>query len=294
MSLELLVEVLVVDDSSVDRTLIKGLLEKKSYFTAGFAANGSEALEFVEQQVPQLVVTDLQMPEMNGIELVRELRHRHPCLPVILTTAHGSEETALRALREGAVSYVPKTRLADELVPTIEHVLARVHDQRKREWLLDCVVRSDTTYEMGNDPALTAALVDHIQQELTRMEFCDAAGVLQIGSAVEAALLNALYHGNLELEAADTGTEGADLALQRRQQAPYKDRKIRVQVAISEEQARFVVQDEGAGFDHQRKLGTTAAGFVGEGGRGISLLQAMMDEVCYNEKGNEVTLVKNR
>ena len=101
--------VLVVDDSAVDRRLAGGLLEKESGLTVIYASDGTEALVKLDTENPDLVVTDLQMPKMNGLELVGAIRHQYPLVPVILMTAHGSEEIAIAALEQGAASYVPKS-----------------------------------------------------------------------------------------------------------------------------------------------------------------------------------------
>src|SRR6185503_14693176 len=93
-------------------------------FEARTAANGVIALEEVRRDVPTVVLTDLQMPEMDGLELVKRLKQDFPGLPVILMTAHGSEEIAVEALRSGAASYIPKKNLDRDLARTLEAVLA--------------------------------------------------------------------------------------------------------------------------------------------------------------------------
>src|SRR5262245_20006909 len=93
--------VLVVDDSPVDLRLAGGILEKSSEFRAMYAGNGTEALTAMERQLPGMVLTDLQMPEMDGLELVEAIRTRYPLVPVILMTAHGSEAIAIKALQRG-------------------------------------------------------------------------------------------------------------------------------------------------------------------------------------------------
>ena len=97
--------VLIVDDSAIDRRLAGALLAKRGYDVA-YAADGREALERCEQVRPDVVVTDLQMPQMTGLELVEALRSRFPSLPVVLMTAHGSEQIAMMALNAGAAIYV--------------------------------------------------------------------------------------------------------------------------------------------------------------------------------------------
>ena len=117
--------VLVVDDSSVDRSRTAGLLRKSKELQVEFANNGYEALQHIAQSPPDLVLTDLVMPEMDGLELVAQIVSQHPLVPVILMTGRGSEQTAVRALKTGAASYVPKKLLASLLLDTVESVVQR-------------------------------------------------------------------------------------------------------------------------------------------------------------------------
>src|SRR5580700_4455501 len=95
---------LVVDDSPTQAIELRHRLVVAG-FAVRMASNGREALAAVEQELPEIVLTDLQMPEMDGLELVQQLTRRHPGLPIILLTAFGSEEIAVRALRGGAAGY---------------------------------------------------------------------------------------------------------------------------------------------------------------------------------------------
>src|SRR5207253_1772812 len=115
--------ILVVDDSAIDRKLAGSLLEKVAGTKAEYAEDGKAALAFFEHALPDLVLTDMSMPEMDGLELVKHIRKHHPLVPVILMTAYGSEEIAIEALRIGAASYVPKKNLAQDLTETVRDVL---------------------------------------------------------------------------------------------------------------------------------------------------------------------------
>src|SRR5579872_5620402 len=116
--------VLVVDDSLMDRHLAGAIVQKLEGWQAVFAGNGKEALDAMAQQTPDIVLTDMLMPEMDGLELVQAVRTRYPLVPVILMTAHGSEDVAIQALQKGAASYVPKKSLARDLASTLEQILA--------------------------------------------------------------------------------------------------------------------------------------------------------------------------
>src|SRR5712692_8259736 len=98
--------VLIVDDSAVDCKRAEKLLTKGSQLTVLSASNGRQALELMKDHQPDLIITDMQMPEMDGLQLVEEVRCKYPGIPVILMTAHGSEELAVQALQKGAASYV--------------------------------------------------------------------------------------------------------------------------------------------------------------------------------------------
>src|SRR5215467_12614868 len=125
-------KILVVDDSLMDRTLASKLLEKHTGWTVAHAEHGRAALVVLERETFDLVLTDLQMPEMNGLELVSAIRAQHTYVPVILMTAHGSEEIAMQALQRGAASYVPKQNLALDLVETAESVLTVATAERNQ------------------------------------------------------------------------------------------------------------------------------------------------------------------
>jgi len=292
--------VLVVDDSAVDRRLVGGLLEQRPECTIEYAADGVEALSRVEEELPDLIVTDLRMPRMDGLELVRAIRTHHPIVPVILITAHGSEILAVEALKLGAAGYVPKTQIADKLLETVEEVLAMARADRNYEKMISCLNRSEFTFflELENDPALIDPMIELVKQSVARIRLCDFTGQLRIGVALKEALLNAILRGNLELGPEEMRTaqeDGVNLVQQRRSQLPYRDRRVFIDVKISTEEARFVIRDEGPGFDVSALPDPTES-TVGEcrSGRGLSLMLTFMDEVTFNDVGNQVTLVKRR
>src|SRR5437867_1115614 len=114
--------VLIAEDSPTQAATIQFFLEDAG-FEVIIAEHGKKALEVLAQGPIDVVLTDLQMPEMNGLELVEAVREQYPAIPVILMTAFGSEEIAAEALRKGAASYVPKRVLEEEIVNTLNQVL---------------------------------------------------------------------------------------------------------------------------------------------------------------------------
>src|SRR5262249_47668467 len=92
-------QILIVDDSPIDRQVASRLLSRALQVEVDHAEQGLEALEKIGRQQPDLVLTDLNMPAMDGLALVEAIRSRFPLVPTILMTANGSEEIAIQALR---------------------------------------------------------------------------------------------------------------------------------------------------------------------------------------------------
>src|SRR6185437_13935808 len=111
--------VLVVEDSPTQASELRFLLEDAG-FDVDLAVDGIAALSSLREGLPNLIVTDLRMPRMDGLALVQAVRSDYPSVPVVLITAHGSEEIAARALRVGAASYVPKRYLGQDLAQVVQ------------------------------------------------------------------------------------------------------------------------------------------------------------------------------
>ncbi len=293
-------DILVVDDSEVDRCLIGGLLAANPDYRIAYATSGQDALTRMCQALPDLVISDLVMPEIDGLELVAEVRRRYPLVPVILLTAHGSEAIAYEALERGAASFVPKSRQAERLLETVDRVVARVQAHRSRRRLQDCPANLECTFYLGNDPALICPAVDLIQHNLSALGTGEPMDQVRIGIALEEALYNALYHGNLEITAEElsgarsSGSPTAmhDLLHERQRKRELRDRHIVVDVHITSHAARFVVRDDGQGFDCDKISRVTRDSFADGWNRGTLLMCALMDEVIFTPPGNQVTMIK--
>jgi CheY-like chemotaxis protein len=290
--------VLVVDDSAVDREVVGRLLQEDASLVLDYAVDGVDALSKMEAALPDLVVTDLVMPEMDGLALTEVIAQKCPLVPVVLITGQGNEEIAVQALQRGAASYVPKRRLADKLLDTVRDVLRLSFHKRRQNQLMGCMMRHECRFVLENDPSLIEPLISHLQDEAAQLGLCDVVESTRLGVALEEALKNALYQGNLEVsrELREKDKQAYDaLVDQRREQAPYRDRRIHVESKLSPEGSTFEVRDEGPGFDRSILPDLADAASLGKtSARGVLLMRALMDEVIYNEAGNAVTLVKRR
>ena len=288
--------VLIVDDYLIDRRIAGSIIEKFPGLTPTYAGDGHEALASIAREAPAAVLTDLQMPGMDGLALVQGIREKYPRLPVILMTAHGSEDVAILALRAGATNYVPKKSLGRELAETLRQVLALSDIDRHRQKLLFSLHRRDSTFRIENDPNLITPLIHLLQEDLVGMGICDATGAMRVGVALQEALSNAIYHGNLEVSSdlrQDDEREFYGLANRRKGEFPYRDRFVRVESRLDRDSASYIIEDEGPGFDTSSlDKPIDPEDLMRIGGRGMLLIRTFMDEVFHNEAGNRVTLVK--
>lgn len=290
--------VLVVDDSPIDRRLAGRLIEKLGDIELFYAEDGKAALDQVEAHLPELVVTDMQMPELDGFGLVEALTNQYPLIPVVLMTAAGSEAIAVKALMAGAASYVPKAALADDLADVCQRVLAMSQTRRSQARLMNRVVRSTTEYQLENDRVLLLLLSAQLQLQFAGMGLCPGTEALRVGIALEEALLNAFYHGNLECSSQlreEIGDKYAQLAAKRCGESPYRERRIHVTVSLSSTESMWTIRDEGPGFDFRALPDPTAPEYLERPyGRGLLLMRTFMSEVNYNDQGNEVRMVKRK
>lgn len=289
--------VLVVDDNSHVRKIAGWCLEEHG-LTPLFAGNGREALEVMRQQRPDAVLTDLHMPEMDGLKLVKQIRKEFPRIPVVLMTDPGSEKTAAAALRAGAASYVPKADLKTDLCEAMKVVVAALDAKRSREHFRETLQKTESRFVIGYDSRERDALVSHLQNNLSQLKYCDETGLFQVSTAMTEALDNAIDHGNLELDSIlreGDGEEYSRLREERLKKSPYRDRRVYVIERLSPSEVTYVVLDEGPGFDPSGLPDPKEAeNLLKASGRGIMLIQTFMDEVSFNEAGNQITMTKRR
>jgi DNA-binding NarL/FixJ family response regulator len=290
--------VLVVDDSGVDSRLVAQLLQPMPELNVSFAGSLSAGLEAIARESPAIVLTDLILPDGEGIELIKQVRAHHPHTHVILMTAYGNEEVVIRSLRAGAANYIAKKDLAADLVPLVRKLLEIAAWSHERVRILRCLVRRESVFVLDNDPNLIAAFMKLVREELEGMALWDETGLIQVSIALQEAVTNAVYHGNLEVDSEHRQTDERifdRIAEERRHLEPYRSRRVRIHVQLDRDVARFSVCDDGPGFDASLlNRPVTAADLSRIGGRGLLLIRTFMDNVSFNSHGNQIVMLKNR
>ncbi len=161
-------QILVVDDKANIRMVLRGILESSSYRVSE-ADNGKSALKKIEESVPDLVLTDLKMGEMDGIELTKRIKDKFPNLPVIIMTAYGSITSAVDAIKSGGYDYITKPIDYDLLKIKIkrafeERAIKRenrdLKEKLNRGWSLDRIIGKSTAMQKMFSLIKTVAPVD--------------------------------------------------------------------------------------------------------------------------------------
>ena len=117
------VKVLIVDDAAFMRMMLKDILVKNGYEVLGEAENGLKALEKYKELNPDLVIMDITMPEMDGIEAVKEIKKANPSAAVIMCSAMGQQSMVIEAIQSGAKDFIVKPFQADRIIEAVRKVI---------------------------------------------------------------------------------------------------------------------------------------------------------------------------
>jgi DNA-binding NarL/FixJ family response regulator len=151
--------ILIVDDHPLTRDALAALLKQHDFGVVGQAADGAEAVDLARRHQPDLVLLDLSMPGLNGLEALPSLREAAPSCEVVVLTASGTEENLLASIRGGAAGYLLKTEPPERLIEFLQAVAqgeAALSGAVARRLLER--VRDGAGYEAGVPDAIAQAL----------------------------------------------------------------------------------------------------------------------------------------
>jgi CheY-like chemotaxis protein/anti-sigma regulatory factor (Ser/Thr protein kinase) len=271
--------ILVVEDDRATRHLLTGLL-KAANFSVTAAQDGANALRHLKRQSVDLMLLDIWMPRMNGLEVLARLRSEPARPKVVVMTSDDTPETLLQAVREQAYQYVTKPVEPKALVELLRHVLATAPVSPPIE-----VISAKPSWVELLVPCEREA-AERIQGFMAHLE-ADLPPELRdsVGTAFRELLLNAIEWGG-QLD---------------------PNRKVRIAYLRANRMLLYRIADPGPGFSF-KGLKHAAVGHpegsplnhmdsreekgLRPGGFGIMISQAKVDELIYNEAQNEVVFVK--
>src|SRR5919106_5774829 len=181
-------EVLVVDDEADIRELVAGVLEDEGYAVRS-AADSTSALDAIDDRRPSLVLLDvwLQGSKLDGLQLLEQIKRRDPTLPVLMISGHGNLDTAVAAIRQGAVDFIEKPFEAGHLVHLVTRATETDRLRRENEALRQ---------QVGNEMELTgaSAAINNVRATLKRVAATGSrvliSGPAGVGKEVAARLLH--------------------------------------------------------------------------------------------------------
>ncbi|MGK0291309.1 MAG: DNA-binding response OmpR family regulator [bacterium] len=290
-------KILIVEDDHALQTYLNDSMEAEGH-EVKTAENGQVGLNIFEQFKPDLIISDIQMPVMDGLKMLEIIRHQHKDPIIIMVTAYGSEEFARKALHLGANNYLNKPIRHIELLPIIRKYNEVVENRLIENESFETAHQKLFTVEFDNDFEKLPTIVNQLIQEAKTLFEKDQYLEVKIG--LMELLMNAVEHGNLgitydEKSYALESETLYDLYEERQSDAVFSKRKVVVDYHQNETSCQWIISDEGNGFDLKTvpdPLDPNSNPLKFHG-RGIFLSKFQFDEMEYNDKGNVVRVKKN-
>lgn len=260
--------ILVVDDEEDVRETLSEMIKELGYQVV-VAENGKEALDRIKTEKVDLIITDLSMPKMNGLELIVTSKRINPNIPIGVISAFGNVENTTYALTRGAFSFIAKPFK----MPQVKELIRKGKQLRElslgtyalMEW-----VQSRTEMDFPSEPSLFPSAILFAVKECQWRGIEDETRLENVAICLEELLSNAFIHGNRK----------------------DKDKRIKVKMAFDAEKFVLSVKDEGEGFDGENyleKIREEQPSMPEK--RGLFIVDLLMEELRFSKKGNEVTAV---
>ncbi|MCH7471995.1 response regulator [bacterium] len=294
--------ILIVDDEQIIRNVLKRKLEQATNYNVLTAEDGVPALELFKQHTIDLVISDLLMSKMNGIELLRNIKQLDSKVPVIIITGFGTLDDAIEAIKLGAEDFIKKPFDINEVISTIDKTFRKLEEEADQRAIIKHISTEDIRLEIPTDFDFLNKVINYIFSHLRARWLISSEDLHDVKVCLYEALYNALEHGSLGITEEEKSklleqSQQAykDFLVERLQSEEYKDKKIEVTLWISDEDIAVAITDEGSGFDHVSRIGDSdPEALFKSSGRGLLLIQSLMDEISFNEQGNQIRMVKKR
>jgi len=287
-------KILIAEDDLYSRRYLEDLLLLEKYECLA-AKNGEEALQLYKTNEIDIIISDIQMPKLSGLELLEEIRKERNDVIVIMTTAYGSEEFAIKALQLGANNYLKKPINIEQLLQLLikyQKVLAQPRIDFK---VYGKIKTKHLKIEFENKFESISEIVQKLMYEMVAN--FDETENINIELGLLEIITNAIEHGNLEItyyekqKALDNNTL-EQLYNERFANPQLANRKVQIEYNLNETFCEWIIKDEGNGFDYNNLPDPTKDNLLELNGRGIFISKFLFDELEYQGCGNTVRLKK--
>jgi DNA-binding response OmpR family regulator len=288
-------KVLVVEDDETVRGFLLDVVAMEGHEGIG-AVDGREGLDVCRKNEPHVIITDIEMPELNGLEMLEKIRRFDNESIGIIVTGHGNEEYAIQALRLGAHNYLKKPVRHTELISLLRKYDSVIRTRTIAAAVPGITVNHACTMKFDNCLETVDKVVDYLVSQAG--EHLSRKSRLSVHLALLELLVNSMEHGNLEItfeekaRALENNTLQA-LRDQRRNDPNLSSRKVTVEFKSDDTGCEWVIADEGRGFDWRTVPNPLERGnLMSHNGRGIAISRRHFDEFEYVGSGNVVRAKK--
>ena len=289
-------KILVVDDDDTMRRLLERVL-RDADFEVLTAADGRQGWEVFEEEKPFLVFSDVEMPKMDGLELLKKIKKSSPQTIVVVMTSYSSEDRVIAVLKLGGDNYLKKPFEISE----INSLANRYREfSEEKDLFRQAAGRVDHLHlnlTLENNLGIASSASKFLVRQIEPFLFDEDLTSIRLG--LFEMLLNAIEHGNLQIDYESKSealhkNEFLKLFEQRRKDPNFINRRVFVDMEVDQGACRVDIRDQGSGFDWRRWISRRNSDSVlAAHGRGIMMTQLYFDKIFYNEAGNHVTLIKN-
>lgn len=288
-------KVLIVEDDKNSRFFLESLLESNGY-DFRLAKDGMEGLNIFEEYEPDVVLSDIQMPIMDGLELLEEIKNKRPQTIVIIVTAFGSENYAIQSLQLKANNYLKKPVSGQDILRLLKKYQSIITNKFSAIALPGTLINRKLQLKFDTEFNNIPKIVDRIIVEAD-LDIDDGEKV-NIELGLVELITNAVEHGNLNINftekqnALDKNSLDK-LYLERLKNLEYKQKCITVDFFANTEKYEWTISDEGNGFDWQNLPNPTDdKNILNLNGRGIFICRFLFDEIKFTGNGNTVIATK--
>ena len=258
--------ILIIDDVEEIRISLSKIVEQLGVVPLT-ASNGLEALDLLQSEKIDLIITDLMMPEMDGLQFIVQSRKLNPRIPIAVISGYADIKNATFALTRGAFNFITKPFTIKEVENVIRKGLRLRELSLGTDRLLK-TIRNRTDITIPSFTHLLPSVSFYVLKECQWRGIDNENLLNNISVCIDETLTNALTHGN----------EG------------NPEKTIAITLQFDTEKFTFTIQDEGNGFDvkeFDRQIKQNAVDIPNK--RGLFIVEYLADEISFNDKGNEVT-----
>lgn len=290
-------KILVIENDFISRNYLRDLFNYSGYQCVT-AQNASDGLDVYLSEKPDVIICNMLLPGMSGLELLNTIRKKDSKTSIIIATTKSSENIAIQAFRLGATDFLKKPIQDKDILPILEK-LKEKHQAEPQDIKYGDVEQGSMKFTFRTELDSVHLIVERLIGELGD-DFFDEDDKINIELGLIELITNALEHGNLNISfdektaACDNNTL-EELLESRMKDPTYSNRLITVNFEYTPEECIWSIIDEGDGFDISQLPDPTAKENLDSlHGRGIFMTKLFFDSLEYKGKGNQAVAIKRR